>query len=95
MYLLHFCLFTEPSADWVIEHIQEIEQFGVEDLHAAISSRIHKITGAYSEKFALAANERKKLDVIVTALSHMVKQELMNFLDYLKSEIIPQVEGSY
>ena len=75
-----------------------MEQLGIDNLQAAISSRTHMITGAYSETLALAANERKKLDVIVAALSHMVKQELMNFLDYFKSKIIPQIkhhEGSY
>ena len=50
------------------------------------------ITDAYSETLAIAPNERKKLDVIITALSHMVKQELMVFLENFKSEIIQHVK---
>ena len=49
------------------------------------------ITETYSETLAVAANERKKLEVIVTTLSHMVKQQLIVFLKDLKSEIIPCV----
>ena len=85
-------LFTEPSEDWVIEHYQDIERLGVDNLQAAISRRSHMITDAYSETLAVAANERKKLDVIVAALSDMVKQELMLFLEDFKSEIIQHVK---
>ena len=50
------------------------------------------ITKAYSETLAVAVNERKKMDVIVAALSRVVKQELMIFLEDLKSQIIPHVK---
>ena len=98
LYVVHFLLivtvdlFTEPSEDWIIEHYQDIEQLGVDNLQAAISRHSHMITKAYSETLAVAVNERKKMDVIVAALSRVVKQELMIFLEDLKSQIIPHVK---
>ena len=92
MLLVTVDLLTEPSEDLVIEHFRDFEQLGIDKLQTAISSA-HMITDAYSETLDSAANDRKKLEVIVAALSHMVKQQLIIFLKDLKSEMMPRAEG--
>ena len=85
-------MFTEPSEDAVIEHLREFEQLGLDKLLAVISRSSHMITDAYSETLAGAANEKKKLEVIFTMLSHTVRRQLAIFLEEFKSEILQQVE---
>ena len=58
------------------------------------------ITDSYSETLAGAANEKKKLEVMITMLSHMFRTQLAVFLKglkelkELKSEIL-QHKGMY
>lgn len=85
-------MFTEPSEDAVIEHLREFEQLGLDKLLAVISRSSHMITDAYSETLAGAANEKKKLEVIFTMLSHTIRRQLAIFLEEFKSEILQQVE---
>ena len=77
-------MFTEPSEDAVIEHLEEFEQIGLDKLLAVISRNTHMITDAYSETLADAANEKKKLEVIFTMLSHTVRRQLAIFLEILQ-----------
>ena len=83
-------MFIESSEELVIEHLRDLEQLGLDKLQAAFSST-RMITDAYSETLAGAANEKKKLDVILTMLSHMVGSQLAVFLEKLKSEILQHV----
>ena len=83
-------MFTEPSEDLVIEHLRDFEQLGFDKLQAAISST-RMITDAYLETLASAVNEKKKMEVIITMLSHMVGNQLAVFLEELKSEILQHV----
>ena len=85
-------MFTESSEDAVIEHLREFEQLGLDKLLAVISRSSHMITDAYSETLAGAANEKKKLEVIFTMLSHTVRRQLAIFLEEFKSEILQHVE---
>ena len=85
-------MFTEPSEDAVIEHLEEFEQLGLDKLQAVISRSTHMITDAYSETLADAANEKKKLEVIFIMLSHTVKRQLTIFLEEFKSEILQHGE---
>ena len=86
-------MFTEPSEDAVIEHLGEFEQLGLDKLLAVISRSTHMITDAYSETLAGAANEKKKLEVIFTMLSHTVRRHLAIFLEEFKSEILEHHKG--
>ena len=83
-------MFTEPSEDLVIEHLRDFEQLGFDKLQAAISST-RMITDTYLETLAGAVNEKKKMEVILTMLSHMVGNQLAVFLEELKSEILQHV----
>ena len=86
-------MFTEPSDDAVIEHRRELEQLGFDKLRAVMSRSTHMITDAYSETLDGAANENKKLEVILTVLSHTVRRQLAIFLEDLKSEILGHHKG--
>ena len=85
-------MFIEPSEDVIIEHLGEFEQLGFDKLQAVISRSSHMITDVYSETVAGAANEKKKLEVVFTILSHTVRRQLAIFLEELKSEILQHVE---
>ena len=87
-------MFTEPSEDTVIEHLGDFVQLGFDKLQAAICNT-HMITDAYSETLAGAANENKKLEVILTMISHMVGSQLAIFLEGLKSEILHGLVGHH
>ena len=91
-------MFTEPSEDVVIEHLGDFVQLGFDKLQAVMSRSTHMITDTYSETLAGAANENKKLEVILTVISHMVGSQLAIFLENLRSEILQHVghhTGSY
>ena len=77
-------MFIEPSEDLVIENLRDFEQLGIDKLQTAVNST-HMITDAYSETLDGAANEKKKLEVIFTMLSHMSRGQVAMSLELMQS----------
>ena len=76
-------MFTEASEDLVIEHLRDFEQLGIDRLQAAISST-QLINDAFLEAIAGAANDKKKLEVIFTMLSHMGRGQVAILLEIMQ-----------